>query len=119
MTSVLPPLLENLEETMEVLPWPTQIAKYLSTLLLDYGWLLAALVIAALVIVILLLRTEWGLRYWHQKLLKLPILGPMTIKQGVSRIAMIIATLSRSGIELTKAVELAGFRPFPRLCTPQ
>ena len=107
MTSVLPPLLENLEETMEVLPWPTQIAKYLSTLLLDYGWLLAALVIAALVIVILLLRTEWGLRYWHQKLLKLPILGPITIKQGVSRIAMIIATLSRSGIELTKAVELA------------
>ena len=31
----------------------------------------------------------------------------MTVKQGVSRIAMIIATLSRSGIELTKAVELA------------
>ena len=107
MTSVLPPLLENLEETMEVLPWPTQIAKYLSNLLLDYGWLLAVLVIAILFSLISILRTDWGQRYWHQKLLKLPILGPMTVKQGVSRIAMIIATLSRSGIELTKAVELA------------
>jgi len=107
MTSVLPPLLENLEETMEVLPWPTQIAKYLSNLLLDYGWLLAVLVIGILLSLISILRTDWGQRYWHQKLLKLPILGPMTVKQGVSRIAMIIATLSRSGIELTKAVELA------------
>ena len=107
MTSVLPPLLENLEETMEVLPWPTQIAKYLSNLLLDYGWLLAVLVIAILFSLISILRTDWGQRYWHQKLLKLPILGPMTVKQGVSRIAMIIATLSRSGIELTEAVELA------------
>ncbi len=107
MTSVLPPLLENLEETMEVLPWPTQIAKYLSNLLLDYGWLLAVLVIGILFSLISILRTDWGQRYWHQKLLKLPILGPMTVKQGVSRIAMIIATLSRSGIELTKAVELA------------
>ncbi len=107
MTSVLPPLLENLEETMEVLPWPTQITKYLSNLLLDYGWLLAVLVIGILFSLISILRTDWGQRYWHQKLLKLPILGPMTVKQGVSRIAMIIATLSRSGIELTKAVELA------------
>lgn len=107
MTSVLPPLLENLEETMEVLPWPTQVAKYLSNLLLNYGWLLAALFVVMLFCVMSILRTERGLHYWHQKLLKLPILGPMIVKQGVSRIAMIIATLSRSGIELTKAVELA------------
>ena len=107
MTSVLPPLLDNLEETVEVLPWPTQIARHLSNMLLDYGWLLGALVMGILFSLIWILRTEWGQRYWHQKLLKLPILGPMTVKQGVSRIAMIIATLSRSGIELTKAVELA------------
>jgi len=40
-------------------------------------------------------------------LLRVPILGPMAVKQGVSRISMVIATLLRSGIELTKAVELA------------
>ncbi len=30
MTSVLPPLLENLQETMDELPWPTRVAKALS-----------------------------------------------------------------------------------------
>ena len=30
MTSVLPPLLENLQETMDVLPWPTRVAKAIS-----------------------------------------------------------------------------------------
>jgi len=107
MTSVLPPLLDNLEETIEVLPWPTQVAKQLSNLLLDYGWLLACLLALTLFTIVSTTRTEWGQRYWHQKLLQIPILGPIAIKQGVSRIAMIIATLSRSGIELTKAVELA------------
>ena len=107
MTSVLPPLLENLEETINVLPWPTQIAKFLSNLLLDYGWLLACFSVLVIFTVISIIRTERGRTYWHQKLLQAPILGPMVVKQGVSRIAMIIATLSRSGIELTKAVELA------------
>jgi general secretion pathway protein F len=107
MTSVLPPLLENLEETIQVLPWPTQVAKQLSNLLLDYGWLLACLLALTLFTIVSTTRTERGQRYWHQKLLQIPILGPIAVKQGVSRIAMIIATLSRSGIELTKAVELA------------
>ncbi len=107
MTSVLPPLLENLQETMQVLPWPTRVAKFLSDILLAYGWLIIVLSVVFCGGLVTLLRTEWGKRLLHRKLLQLPIIGPMAIKQGVSRIAMIIATLSRSGIELTKAVELA------------
>lgn len=107
MTAVLPPLLENLEETIEVLPWPTLIAKYLSDTLLNYGWLLACLVILLLGVIMASIRTERGQLKWHSMLLRVPILGPMAVKQGVSRISMVIATLLRSGIELTKAVELA------------
>ena len=107
MTAVLPPLLENLEETIEVLPWPTLIAKYLSDTLLNYGWLLACLVILLLGAIMASIRTERGQLKWHSMLLRVPILGPMAVKQGVSRISMVIATLLRSGIELTKAVELA------------
>ena len=107
MTSVLPPLLENLQETMEVLPWPTRVAKGMSDALLSYGWLLAAVVVAILVFAISMLRTDRGKVFWHRLLLRLPIVGPMAMKQGVARIAMIIGTLSRSGVELTKAFELA------------
>ena len=104
MTAVLPPLLENLEET-EVLPWPTLILPQRH--LLNYGWLLACLVILLLGTIMASIRTERGQLKWHSMLLRVPILGPMAVKQGVSRISMVIATLLRSGIELTKAVELA------------
>ena len=107
MTSVLPPLLENLQETLDTLPWPTRVAKAVSDTLISYGWLLSALVIAITFGMVLALRTERGKEFSHRLLLRLPIIGPMAIKQGVSRIAMIIGTLSRSGVELTRAVELA------------
>lgn len=107
MTSVLPPLLENLEETLDTLPWPTLVAKSISDLLLAYGWLLLIGVIVLVVGVVMALRSDRGKQLWHQTLLRLPLIGPMAVKQGVSRIAMIIATLSRSGVELTRAVELA------------
>ena len=107
MTSVLPPLLENLQETIDVLPWPTRVAKTLSDALLSYGWLIGIAVIALVAAVVLFLRTDRGKEIWHRSLLRIPVIGPMAIKQGVARIAMIIGTLSRSGVELTRAVELA------------
>lgn len=107
MTWVLPPLLENLQETMDVLPLPTRIAKAFSDTLLNYGWLIAAIAIAGIAGIVLGLRTDSGKTFWHRTQLRLPLIGPMAIKQGVARIAMIIATLSRSGVELTRAVELA------------
>ena len=107
MTSVLPPLLENLQETMDVLPWPTRVAKTLSDGLLSYGWLLAIAAVATVAVGVGLLRTDRGTEIWHRTLLRIPLIGPMAIKQGVARIAMIIGTLSRSGVELTRAVELA------------
>ncbi len=107
MTSVLPPLLESLQETLDRLPWPTMVAKTVSDALLAYGWLLLIAGVAAVFAITLMLRTERGKEIWHRTLLRLPLIGPMAIKQGVARIAMIIATLSRSGVELTRAVELA------------
>ena len=107
MTSVLPPLLDNLAETLDTLPWPTLVAKTISDALVSYGWLLLIVAIAIVATIGFALRTPRGLEFWHRTLLRIPILGPMAIKQGVARIAMIIGTLSRSGVELPRAVELA------------
>ena len=107
MTSVLPPLLENLEETVDELPFPTRVAKAISDTVISYGWLLAILAVVAVFVIVAMLRSERGKRIWHRTLLRLPLIGPIAVKQGVSRIAMIIGTLSRSGVELTRAVELA------------
>lgn len=107
MTSVLPPLLENLRETVDVLPWPTRVAQAISQLLLSYGWVMLIGFVVVVIAGSIFFRTDRGKERWHRALLRLPIIGPMVMKQGVSRIAMIIGTLSRSGVELTRAVELA------------
>ena len=107
MTWVLPPLLENLQETVKVLPWPTRVAKALSDLVVGYGlWLLLGLAIA-IGIVVSVVRSKAGKAWLDWFLLRLPIVGPMLVKQNVSRIAMIVGLLSRSGLTLPSAVQLA------------
>ena len=107
MTSVLPPLLENLEETLDELPWPTRVAKTLSVLLVEYRWFWIVGLIGLVITVAVILRSERGRMVFDRMILRIPVLGPMLVKQGVSRIAMIIGTLSRSGVELTRAFDLA------------
>ncbi|WP_149497497.1 type II secretion system F family protein [Roseiconus lacunae] len=107
MTSVLPPLLENLEETLPTLPFPTRIAKLLSEGLLNYRWWWLGGLLVLSVVGVSVVRHPAGRRVVDRWMLRVPVLGPMFVKQGISRIATIIATLSRSGVELTRAFELA------------
>ncbi len=107
MTYVMPPLLENLEETLAQLPWPTRVVKACSDLLLEYGWLLALTAAMAVVGVGGLLRLPAVRRRFHRALLRLPGLGPLLLKQSLSRIALVLSSLLRSGMVLTQALELA------------
>jgi general secretion pathway protein F len=107
MTWVLPPLLENLKETVPVLPWPTRVAKGLSDLIVSYGVWIAIGGLAMATLLGIAVRSSQGRRWLDQRMLQLPILGPMIVKQNVSRIAMVIGSLTRSGLPLPEAVELA------------
>ncbi|MFK7821660.1 MAG: type II secretion system F family protein [Planctomycetaceae bacterium] len=108
MTVVLPPLLENIAESTDDLPWPTKAVLGFSNFLVGNLWWLAIALFIALLAFVFFIRSANGRIMWHRFLLRLPIIGPMLIKQNLSRIAMIVGTLSRSGVELTRAIELAG-----------
>jgi general secretion pathway protein F len=107
MTGVMPSLLENLQETLTELPWPTRIVQGLSEFLVRYGWLLGLGLVVLFLIFLSYIRSRRGQWVWHRFLLHLPWLGPMLVKQSVARIAMIVSTLLRSGIVLTSAFDLA------------
>jgi len=107
MTWVLPPLLDNLEETVDVLPWPTRVAKGMSELLVGYGFWLLLGFLAFVTMTATFLRGKAGKSWLDQTMLRLPLLGPMIVKQNVSRIATIIGLLSKSGLPLPSAVQLA------------
>lgn len=107
MTWVMPPLLESLQETLPQLPWPTRVAKALSDFLIQFGWQALAILIVLLIGGSLWLRTESGKQLFHRAILKLPVIGPIVLKQSIARAAMIVGLLTRSGVMLTTAVNLA------------
>jgi len=107
MTWVMPPLLESLEESLTELPLPTQIAKSISDLLVGYGWWILAGMIMMIATITVWLRSSVGRKLVDRFVLRIPILGPLLIKQSVARIATIVGLLSRGGVMLTTAVQLA------------
>lgn len=107
MTAVVPMLLSNLEEMDRPLPWPTRILKTLSDFLLDNGWLLAIAVAMCCVVAIAALRTHTGRRATAQLTLRVPVLKTLVQRQVLSRTALIVASLLRSGVELVEALQIA------------
>lgn len=108
MTYVIPMLLENLLEAGRPLPLPTRIVKGMSDLLLGYGWISAIGAGAAIAAIVIGVRSRSGKRAWHRLVLKLPLIGSMARRQAVSRMAMIIATLMKSGVDFLRALDVTG-----------
>ena len=107
MTVVVPLLLSSLTEAGRPLPWPTKLLKTLSDLLVQHGFT-ALLAIGVLIIGFMAaVRGGAGQRIWHRAVLRIPIVGQMVQKQTVSRLAMIISTLMRSGMVYLAAMETA------------
>jgi type IV pilus assembly protein PilC len=107
MTYVMPPLLDNLDESLVALPWPTRVVKFCSDLLLDHKLVLGVGTLAGIAGLVAFGRSTRGHRVCHRLVLQIPLIGPMATRQAVARIAMIISTLIRSGVALTSAIQLA------------
>ncbi|MHB8974536.1 MAG: type II secretion system F family protein [Pirellulaceae bacterium] len=107
MTVVVPMLLSGLLEAGRRLPWPTVVLKSLSDVLLGYGQVLALIGLGLVAICIAVVQTSQGRRFWHRLLLRIPLIGSMSRRQTISRLAGTMATLMRSGIEYIPAAEIA------------
>lgn len=108
MTIVVPMLLQNLLDAGRPLPWPTRLLKAGSELLLTHGWWLGIVLVTATVLAVMFLRTSPGKSIWYSCLLRIPILGDVSRKQEISRVALVVATLLKSGVEFLNAIEIAG-----------
>lgn len=107
MTFVVPNLLETLLESGRPLPLMTQIVKSASDFILYQWWIILLVVIGAVTGIALTLRTHRGRLAWHRLQLRIPVIGPLIRKQAITRIAVIISTLMRTGIPFVRAVEIA------------
>lgn len=107
MTFVVPNLLEALADAGGPLPLSTRIVKACSDGLLNWWWLIAAGVAGLIFGLRSVLNSPRGRWHFDRLILKLPILGDMSRKQAMVRIALVISTLLRSGIVFDRSLEIA------------
>ncbi|GAB4376468.1 MAG: type II secretion system F family protein [Calditrichia bacterium] len=87
------------------LPLPTRILIAINELLTQYGLLLLLVVVAAVIGIILYIRTPGGRFQFHYLMLRLPIFGALLTKVNMTRFAKIYHTMNRTGIPVIKAFE--------------
>lgn len=107
MTFVVPNILKPLVQAGQPLPWITLVVKTFSDGLIHGWWVLLLSGLIAGSTVTAILRTRRGRLAWHRWQLSLPLVGTLVRKQAVVRIAMIISTMMRSGLEFLRALEVA------------
>ncbi len=108
MTFIVPTLLESLIEAGRPLPTVTVAVKFVSDAILSYWPVMLILSVLSVASFRLFLSTDGGRFAWDRFLLRVPILGDLICKQAVVRIAMVIATLMRSGVPFVRAAQIAG-----------
>lgn len=107
MTFVVPKILEPLIEQGQPLPFPTRIVKGASDFLIAWGWLLALAGAAIACVFVGILRGKQGKWWWHRTILRLPLIGELSRKQAIVRIAIVVSTLLKSGIVFLRALEIS------------
>jgi len=107
MTFVVPQLIDGLTQAGKPLPGITIAVKSVSDLLVhQWGWLLAG------TFGLLAAWTAWithpkGRRLWHRVLMHVPLVGELIRKQAVVQVAIVMATLLRSGLPFVRALQVA------------
>jgi general secretion pathway protein F len=90
------------------MPLPTKIMFNASNALTRYGWLAAALLAGAVVMMQSYTRTEGGRMWWDTLRLKLPVLGTALRKAEVARFARAMSTLVANSVPLVQSIAIAG-----------
>ncbi|MGV8059416.1 MAG: type II secretion system F family protein [Smithellaceae bacterium] len=106
LTFVVPVFANMFSKAGLTLPWPTQLAMFLYSILKNYWYL----IIAAAIIIIFGLRTYFktikGSLMRDSILLEIPIIGPLFKKAAMSRFASIFAILQTSGVPIMQSLSI-------------
>lgn len=110
MIWVVPVFAQMYSESGQSLPLPTQIVMNISEFLrnpLGGGLLLLGL-IGAVFGFRSVLKQNKALRYkWHERILKLPVMGDIILKSALAKMAMVQGNLSAAGVPVIESLDIA------------
>ena len=108
LTYVVPQVVQVFANTKQALPWLTRALIALSDFVRAYGWIVLLLAAVAAFAVRRLLKVEAVRLRWHQRLLRMPVVGVLTRSLNTARFASTLAILAGGGVPMLRALQAAG-----------
>jgi len=106
MIKVVPQLIDLVEDRKAELPTPTLILKTMTDFLQDYWILLAVGSVASYLLFSAFRRSPRGKLITDRALLGMPIFGNLFRKQAISRFAVTLSTLLKTGVPILEAIKI-------------
>jgi len=107
-TFVMPRILKIFEGVEKALPLPTRILMNSGVFMRAHWWHLGLGIIAFVVLVMQLVRTERGRLLWDRIRLRLPMAGPLVRKAAIARFSRCLGALVHGGVPLLEGLESVG-----------
>ena len=87
------------------LPLSTRIVLGVSSFLQVSGWWFLPLTLGGFIGLVLLLRQKWMAPIWHPVLLRIPVIGKLSLNSGRAQFCRNLGLLLKSGIPLVSAMD--------------
>ncbi len=107
LTFFIPRFSSIFEEFGGDLPWLTQVIVAASHWLTKYGWVLAILVVGAIISSRRALTSEGGRRFFERLVLRTPVVGTVAARFALVRFCRMLGTLVGAGVPLVAALRTA------------
>ena len=108
LTYVVPKIVTQFEQSKAQLPILTRILIAWSDFMREWGWLVAIIVVGAIVGFVRWLRDPDARRRYHAFLLRVPLIGKVVRGTNTARFARTLATLTSSAVPVLEALRISG-----------
>lgn len=105
---VVPKIVTQFEQSKTALPFLTRALIGWSDFMREWGWLVALVLVGAIVGFLRWLRDPQAKRRFHAFLLRLPLVGKVVRGTNTARFARTLATLTSSAVPVLEALRIAG-----------
>ena len=103
-TVVLPKFKTFFSSLNAKLPLPTRMLLAISNFISHWWWAIFVVILAIVIGVVAMRRSDWGREKLDRLFLKLPVVGPLVQTAIVERVCRVLASLVTAGVDLPRAM---------------
>lgn len=107
LTYVVPQFVPIFQDMQVPIPLITRAVLALGTTLQDWWWLILVLIVGGVLVWRARMRDPVLRMAWHERLLKIRVIGPLVLKVETARLARTLGTLVKNGVPLLSALSIA------------